>query len=174
MATGFTSVASRILAVAAGLACAAILSLLLASSASAATTLHFFSKQVSSTFKGPDGQPLSPNATPTVGDSFDNIDLDYVGNHKHHAKTWTATDHLVCTFTSITGPMSGTATCDGQIAIGGSMLLAENAKLSFSNSPTVVVPLTGGTGKFRGAHGRVKSTSIGNTNNSDITITISG
>ncbi len=40
--------------------------------------------------------------------------------------------------------------------------------------PTVVVPLTGGTGKFPGAHGRVKSTSIGNTNNSDITITFSG
>lgn len=70
--------------------------------------------------------------------------------------------------------MSGTATCDGQIAIGGSMLLAENAKLTFSNSPTVVVPITGGTGKYRGAHGLVKSTSIGNTNNSDITITFSG
>jgi hypothetical protein len=174
MATGFTSSGSRILAVAVGLACAAILSLLLASSASAATTLHFFDKQVSSVFKGPGGQPLSANATPVVGDSFENTDLYYVGNHKHHATTWTATGHLVCTFTSITGPMSGTATCDGQIAIGGSMLLAENAKLSFSNSPTVVVPISGGTGKFRGAHGRVRSTSIGNTNNSDITITFSG
>jgi hypothetical protein len=174
MATGFRLAGSRILAVAVGLACAAIVSLLLASSASAATTLHFFDKQVSSIFKGPGGQPLGPGATPTVGDSFDNTDLDYVGTHKHHAKTWTASSHLVCTFTSITGPMSGTATCDGQIAIGGSMLLAENAKVSFSNSPTVVVSITGGTGKFRGAHGHVKSTSIGNTNNSDITITFSG
>jgi hypothetical protein len=174
MATGFTSRSSRILTVAVGLACAGTLSLLVASSASAATTLHFFSKQVSSTLKGPNGQPLSPNATPTVGDSFDSTDLLYVGNHKHHAKTWTASDHLVCTFTSLTGPMNATATCDGQIAIGGSMLLAENVKLSFSSSSTVVVPLTGGTGKFRGAHGHVKSTAIGKTNNSDITITFSG
>jgi hypothetical protein len=174
MATGFTSAGSRIVAVAVGLACAAMLSLLVASGASAATTVHFFDKQVSSTFRGPNGQPLGPNATPTVGDSFENTDLYYVGNHKHHAKKWTATGHLVCTITSIAGPMSGTATCDGQIAIGGSMLLAENAKLTFSNSPTVVVPITGGTGKYRGAHGHVKSTSIGNTNNSDITITFSG
>ena len=54
------------------------------------------------------------------------------------------------------------------------MLLAENAKLTFSTSPTVVVPITGGTGNFRGAHGHVKSTSISNKNNSDITITFSG
>lgn len=174
MATGFTSGGSRMLAVAVGLGCAAMLSLFVASSASAATTLHFFDKQESSALRGPNGQPLGPNATPTVGDSFVNTDLYYVGNHKHHAKTWSATAHLVCTLTAITGPMGGTATCDGQIAIGGSMLLAENAKLTFSNSPTVVVPITGGTGKFRGAHGHVKSTSIGNTNNSDTTITFSG
>lgn len=174
MATGFTSARWRILAVAVGLVCATMLSLLVASSASAATTLHFFDKQVSSTFRGPNGQPLGPNAVPTVGDSLDNTDLYYVGNHKHHAKAWTASGHLVCTFTSITGPMSGTATCDGQIAIGGSMLLAENDTLTFSTSPTVVVAITGGTGKFKGAHGHVKSTSIGNSNNSDITITFGG
>ena len=75
MDTGFTSAGSRILAVAVGLACAATLSLLVASAASAATTLHFFDKQVSSTFRGPNGQPLGPNAVPTVGDSFDNTDL---------------------------------------------------------------------------------------------------
>jgi hypothetical protein len=174
MVSRLTGGCSRILMVGVALACAAMLSLLVASSASAATTLHFFSKQVSSTFRGPNGQPLNPNAVPTVGDSFDSTDLLYVGNHKHHAKTWSASDHLVCTFTALTGPMSGTATCDGQIAIGGSMLLAENVPLTFSGSPTVVVRLTGGTGKFRGAHGHVTSTDIGNTNNSDVTITYSG
>jgi hypothetical protein len=173
MATSFTPAGSRILAVAVGLACAAALSLLVASSASAATTLHFFQKQESSTTVGPNGQPLSPNAAPTVGDSFVSTDLDYVGTAKHHAKAWTASDHLVCTFTSIAG-MGGTATCNGQIAIGGSMLLAQNVNLTFSSSPTLVVPINGGTGKFRGAHGRVKSTSIGNTNNSELTITFSG
>ncbi len=175
MASVLTPGRSRIPAVAAGLACAATLSLLVASSASAATTLHFFSKQVSSKLTGPNGQPLSANAVPAVGDSFVATDLNYVGNHKHHAKRWTSSDHLVCTFTAINASaMSGTATCNGQIAIGGSMLLAENVTLVFSNSgASVVVPITGGTGKFRGVHGHIKSKNVGKTNNSDITITFS-
>jgi hypothetical protein len=164
---------SRILAVAAGLACAATLSLLVVSSASAATTLHFFSKQVSSKLTGPSGQPLNPNAVPAVGDMFANTSLNYVGNHKHHAKKWTSSDHLVCTFTAINAS-GGTATCNGQIAIGGSMLLAENVTLTFSNSgSSVAVAITGGTGKFRGVHGHVKSKNVGKTNNSDLTITYS-
>lgn len=172
-ATGLTRGSSRGLALIVGLACAATLSLLAPSIASAKTTLHFFQKQVSMTFVGPNGQPLSPTAAPAVGDGFVVIDLDYVGTAKNHAKAWSASDHLVCTFTSITGPMSGTATCNGQIAIGGSMLLAQNVTLSFSTSPTLVVAINGGTGKFRGAHGQSKSTSIGHTNNSNFTITFS-
>jgi len=123
---------------------------------------------------GPTGQPLSPTATPAVGDGFVVIDLDYLGTAKHHAKAWSASDHLACTFTAITGPMSGTATCNGQIAIGGSMLLAQNVNISLSSSPTTVVPINGGTGNFRGAHGQAKSVGVGHTNNSNFTITFSG
>ncbi|HTX09543.1 MAG TPA: hypothetical protein VME22_13075 [Solirubrobacteraceae bacterium] len=171
--TGLTQGGSRVLVFALGLLCAVALSLLAPSIALAKTTLHFFQKQVSMTLVGPTGQPLSPTATPAVGDGFVVIDLDYVGTANHHAKAWSASDHLACTFTSITGPMSGTATCNGQIAIGGSMLLAQNENISFSTSPTLVVPINGGTGKFRGARGQTKSTSISHSNNSNFTITFS-
>jgi hypothetical protein len=170
--TGSRRGSSRVVALAGGLACAAALFLLAPCIAFAKTTLHFFQKQVSMTFVGPNGQPLSPTAAPAVGDSFVVIDLDYVGTAKQHAKAWSASDHLVCTFTSITGPMSGTATCNGQIAIGGSMLLAQNVNVSFSTS--TVVPINGGTGKFRGAHGQAKSIGIPHTNNSNFTITFTG
>ena len=93
-----------------------------------------------------------------------------LGNDKHHAKRSTASDHLRCTITGSTGD-SATATCDAQIAIGGSMLLANHAKLTFSESSApVVVSINGGTGLYRHAHGTVTSTSVGN--NSDLTIKV--
>ena len=133
-------------------------------------TLHYFSKQTSSTFVTPQGKPLGPNSAPAVGDVNDNTDVDYVGNHKSHAKQSTASDHLRCTFTGFSGN-NAVATCDAQIAIGGSMFLANNVKLTFSNSNApIVVPITGGTGIYRHAHGKVISTSVGN--NSDLTIKV--
>ena len=133
-------------------------------------TLHYFSKQTSSTFVTPQGKPLGPNSAPAVGDINDNTDLDYVGNHKHHAKRSKASDHLRCTITGST-KNSATATCDAQIAIGGSMLLANHTKLTFSESSApVVVSIDGGTGIYRHAHGTVTSTSVGN--NSDLTIKV--
>lgn len=133
-------------------------------------TLHYFSKQTSSTFVTPQGKPLGPSSAPAVGDINDNTDLDYVGNHKHHAKRSTASDHLRCTITGLTGN-SATATCDAQIAIGGSMLLANHTQLTFSESSApVVVSINGGTGIYRHAHGTVTSTSVGN--NSDLTIKV--
>lgn len=133
-------------------------------------TLHYFSKQTSSTFVTPQGKPLGPNSAPAAGDINDNTDVDYVGNHKHHAKRSKASDHLRCTITGST-KNSATATCDAQIAIGGSMLLANHTQLTFSESSApVVVSINGGTGIYRHAHGTVTSTSVGN--NSDLTIKV--
>jgi hypothetical protein len=143
---------------------------LTAAPAGAATTLHFFQKSTLQEFVDPAGNPItSPNAPPAVGDQFIANDENYLGNHKHHAKHWTATDHLVCTITSVTGT-GGQATCHGEIAIGGSMLLAENVPITLNNSPTSVVKITGGTGKFSHARGTVTSTTIGKSNNSDMVI----
>jgi hypothetical protein len=133
-------------------------------------TLHYFSKETSSTFVTPQGKPLGPNSAPAVGDINDNTDVDYVGNHKQHAKQSTASDHLRCTITGSAGN-SATAICDAQIAIGGSMLLANHVKLTFSESNApIVVPINGGTGIYRHAHGTVISTSVGN--NSDLTVKV--
>jgi hypothetical protein len=91
---------------------------ILAVGASAATakpvTLHFFSKQVYSRISDATGKPLPSNSAPAVGDRFSFASNDYVGNHKHHAKRPTASDHVVCTLTSTSAGL-----CDGTIAIGG-------------------------------------------------------
>lgn len=146
------------------------LAVLVPAASAKTVTLHYFSKQTSSTIVTPQGQPLGPNARPRIGDISDDTGIDYVGNHKHHAKQATASDHLRCTIKSFTSG-GGTATCDGQIAIGGSMLLANSSPLTFSNTnaPTVV-SINGGTGIYRHAHGRIVGTTVGN--NTDFLIRV--
>jgi hypothetical protein len=135
------------------------------------TTLKFFQKPTSGQFLDANGQPISDPASLGPGASFTATDVDYVGNHKRHAKTWTASDHIACTFTS-----PSVATCDAQVAIGGSMLLANNVSVNFdlSQNAPIVVPINGGTGKYAHARGTATSVSVGNTNNSDFTVKFSG
>ena len=78
---------------------------------------------------------MPASAPPAVGDTFDNTGIDYVGNHKHHAAKPDGSDHLRCTITSIssTGP---TVLCSGQIAIGGSMLLANRRDVHAVGQPS--------------------------------------
>lgn len=131
-------------------------------------TLHIFSRQTSSTFVDAHGHPVPPNTPPAVGDTFDNTGVDYAGNHKHHAVKPNGSDHLRCTITGMTdtAPM---ALCSGQIAIGGSMLLANDETLTLSdNAPPT--PINGGTGIYRHAHGLIMPRSFGN--NTDFTIRV--
>jgi hypothetical protein len=141
-----------------------------APAASAKTvTLHLFSRETSSTFVDAQGHPVPPNTPPAVGDRFDNTGIDYVGNHEQHAAKPNGSDHLRCTITSITstGP---TALCSGQIAIGGSMLLANDETFTLSASPPPT-RINGGTGIYRHARGLLTPTSIGH--NTDFTIRVS-
>jgi hypothetical protein len=150
-------------------AAAAVLALATAS-AGAATKLKFFQKGESQSLTDSSGHPITdPNAMPAAGDRIDLTDRDFVGNHKRHAKHYTATDHLVCTFTTATE-----ALCNGQFAIGGSLLLAEdvNVNLDFSK-PTIVVPITGGTGVFQHVKGTVTSTQL-KSGASDVVISLHG
>jgi len=156
----------------AGVVVVGFASLAMTSVAGATTALHFYSVAQTSELLDASGQPITnPNAEPAVGDRFDSTDLDYVGTHAHHASRYSASDHLSCTFTSISGN-SGTATCDGQIAIGSSMLLADNVQVNLGNNGISSVPLNAGTGVYKGAQGTVSSQGIGNTNNSNLTITL--
>ncbi|HUO71946.1 MAG TPA: hypothetical protein VMU39_14325 [Solirubrobacteraceae bacterium] len=131
-------------------------------------TLHIFSRQTSSTFLDAQGHPLAPNTPPAVGDTFDNTGVDYAGNHKHHAAKPTGSDHLRCTITGMTAS-GASALCSGQIAIRGSMLLANDDTLTLSNtvSPT---PINGGTGIYQHARGVLTPKNVGN--NTDFTIKV--
>ena len=113
--------------------------------------LKFFSHNVTTSITDPSGKPLTGG--PVAGAKLVVTDVNYAGNHKRHARRYTSTDHLVCSFT---GPATGV--CDGQFTVGPSMLLSENVTIDFSAKLTF--PITGGTGKYRGAKGTIVSTSI--------------
>jgi TPP-dependent indolepyruvate ferredoxin oxidoreductase alpha subunit len=114
------------------------------------------------------GKPLPPNSAPAAGDRFSFASNDYAGNHKHHAKRATASDHVVCTVTSTSTPIG---LCDGTIAIGGSMIFADDFVVNFNSNNVFKIKITGGTGRYRHAHGTVIVKSVGN--NTDLTIKVS-
>lgn len=139
---------------------------IVAAPASAKTiTLHYFVKQISLKVVNAAGHPVN-HKRHAAGDVGDETGVAYVGNRNHHAKRWTASFHLRCVLGS-----SGRSTCDGQIAIGGSMLLAEQIH---PNSPGKLgrLPISGGTGIFQRAHGTMTLVNVGNTNTSEATIRI--
>jgi hypothetical protein len=162
-------IAARIGVVVIGAICAVAI---LAASASAATTLHFYDKQLSSTFTDPSGHPIGNSNTPPPSGSAINVTaIGYAGNSKHHATAPTASIHLACVVT--TAPK---ALCFGQVAIGGSMLLANQFTVSLagSGSPFSTIKLNGGIGKFAHARGTVHTTPTGQSNStSNVTITYS-
>jgi hypothetical protein len=105
-------------------------------------TLRFFSKEVAMTFTTADGTVHQgpPQSEPQPGNVIDVYAVDYVGNHRSHAKRWSASDHTRCTF-----QQTGEPECRGYAAIGGSLLI-------FEGFPGTIV---GGTGRYQGATGRI-------------------
>lgn len=104
---------------------------------------------------------------PPVGGHVVEDDVDYVGNHAHHAAQATMTDHLFCTV--VTAP--ATATCSFEFATGNSLLYADGISVNLAAS-VGTIPLSGGTGKFAGDAGSAASRPVGNGNNSDIVLTL--
>jgi len=135
--------------------------------ASSVQVLHFFSEAQTMTFSTAAGKPFSPSKAnpPAAGDEIESTDLDYVGNHLHHAAKWTVSDHLLCIF-----PAKGDPVCHAQIAIGGSMILLRGLATRATSTPFVI---TGGTGQFNGATGSLVSVNIDpNSDSSDSDLTI--
>jgi hypothetical protein len=97
------------------------------------------------------------------GDVIIETDLLYVGNHKHHAKHATASDHYRCV---IVPPRK--AVCDGHIKIGSSKLLVNHAMVTSPQAGSDL-QITGGTGRYRGYHGVAKFTP---PHRSDLTIVV--
>jgi Tol biopolymer transport system component len=117
-----------------------------ASAASTTKTYRFWSKTASFKLLGADGQPSS--GEPQVGSTIIVTDDNYVGDHRHHAKTATATDHLTCTLsTADEAHGQVNALCDGQVALPGGMILVDHAQVNLAADDTVF-PVTGGTGVF--------------------------
>jgi hypothetical protein len=105
-------------------------------------TLRLFSKEVSWTVTHPDGSGDRDDLPePKPGDVVDVNSLDYVGNHRHHAKRWSISHHLHCVFAT------AEPDCETQVAIGGSLLI-------FRGFPGTLID---GTGRYQGASGRVLS-----------------
>jgi hypothetical protein len=103
--------------------------------------LRIFDKPVATTLTDANGKVTSrpPYPQPSPGDVLDVYSLDFRGNHIHHSAHWSMSTHLRCRF--VTGPPD----CESHVAIGGSLLIFEGDKL------------TGGTGDYQGATGRVLS-----------------
>lgn len=141
---------------------------------SSSEVLHFFSKPQSGAFLTAAGKPFNPSKAdpPRPGDQIESSDLDYVGNHLHHAATWTASDHELCIFDAQDTPV-----CHAEVADGGSMILAQVTLTHLSAATaTFTYHVTGGTGVFQGVSGNivvVNLTPEAESSNSDVTITLS-
>lgn len=106
--------------------------------------LHFFAKDTSFVYHNANGSIApTPPRNPQSGDYFDSTANNYVGNHRQHAKHWTSSQHLRCTF----GP-GGPPTCQSQVAIGGALLVFDGFKL------------TVGTGRYADATGNASSKDV--------------
>jgi hypothetical protein len=124
---------------------------------------RFYSHQVSFVFTKADGKIVTGHsqAPPAAGDRIEFTELAYPGNRKHHAKRWTMTSHTICIFQAHGGPV-----CDGQSAVGGDQMLL------FHTDDATGTRVTGGTGRYAHARGKVAMSEIGNTNDSDIVLTL--
>ncbi len=135
--------------------------------------LHYFSKVESQVFLTAAGKPFSPSEKnpPVSGDSIDSTNLDYVGNHVHHARNWTASDQELCVLNN-----KMDVVCQAQVAIGGSMILAQaNLGQVSASTSTSTFQVTGGTGTFQGVTGTIVAVDIdpsSQTSDSDATITL--
>ena len=102
-----------------------------------------------------------PPANAAAGDQLEITELGYNGTHKSHARKWSVSSYTVCHFTSA----KGAPTCEGVVANGSQLMIFHTAS---GSDPELI----GGTGRFAGATGGVKSTEIPDTNNSDVVITV--
>lgn len=96
-----------------------------------------------------------PDSAP--GDTLDVYSLDYVGNHRKHAKKPNASSHLRCVFAE------GPPACESHVAIGGELLIFDaDSKVKF------------GTGRFRGATGTAVNRTVSDTlDDSDTVVKLS-
>jgi hypothetical protein len=136
-----------------------------ASASTSSTVLHFFQKQTTLTFYNASGQVIQ--GYPPVGGHVREDDVDYLGNHSHHAKRWSVTDHLYCNVVSA----PATADCFAEFATGDSLIYADNLTVNLASSSGTLA-IDGGTGRYAGYSGTYSSATVGSSNNSDVVLTL--
>ena len=131
-------------------------------------TLKFFAKTTAISITDASGKQVR---NPARGDQlFESVDL-YPGTARHHAAQWTGSAFIYCGITKVVSSSNIQATCDGVLAVGGSMLTS----ISLQNvaAQSNVYPIDGGTGKY--VHVKpgssVKTSSAGN-NGAVVIVTI--
>jgi hypothetical protein len=104
-------------------------------------TLRYFVKDVSTKMTKADGTVISrpPFPEPAAGDVLEINAVDYKGNHRRHARKWTASQIERCAFAH------GPPTCQITVAIGGSLLVFNGDSGRVAN----------GTGRYQRATGRI-------------------
>lgn len=136
-----------------------------AGGSSSPTVIHLF--QVERTLSFTNASNAVIQGYPPVGGHVKEDDVDYLGNHSHHPKAWTVTDHQFCTV--VTAP--ATAICSVEFASGDSLIYSDDTTIDLIASSAVeTFDIDGGTGRYAGDSGTMISTSVGNTNDSDLVI----
>jgi hypothetical protein len=136
-----------------------------ADASSAPAPLHYFQKESELTFTNASDAVIE--GYPPVGGHVLEDDVDYAGDHTHHAAQPSMTDHLFCTV--VTAP--ATAMSSSEFATADSLLYADGITVNLAASAGTI-PLSGGTGRFAGDAGSATSTPVGNSNNGDIVLTL--
>jgi hypothetical protein len=129
------------------------------------TVIHLYQVQSSQTFYSASDAVIQ--GYPPVGGHVKFDDVDYVGNHSHHAKAWTVTDHTFCNI--VAAP--ATANCYYEFASGDSLIYVDNITIDLASSATSdSFHIDGGTGRYAAYSGTVAATVVGN--NSDLVLTL--
>jgi hypothetical protein len=131
-------------------------------------TLRFYQVVQSTRFYNAAGKEIKvnpPKTLPAASDWVDEIDDDYPDSFLHHAKRWTSTDQLLCTFTN-----SRNGECYVQLAIDGSLLAVNHIPAATTGTGPEKISVA--TGAFSGANGTLTATQLKN-GNSDLVINIS-
>jgi hypothetical protein len=131
-----------------------------------ATTRHFsfYDRDSGLVYTLADGQVADLEGPPAPGSQIEFTDLDYAGDMAHHVSAWAASDHFVCVFDAHDNP-----TCNGQVAINGSMLIVKGA----GGQGDFAIPVVAGTGSFLGFTGTLKIADISDTINANIELSVS-
>ncbi len=137
----------------------------MADAAPATMVLHYYQVQTALTFYNASNAAI--HHYPPLGGHVKEDDVDYVGSQASHGATWTVSDHLFCTVVS----MPANAKCFAVFAAGDGLIYADNFTTNLAaNNGTIRVD--GGTGSFAGYTGSLTDTTIGNTNDSSVVITL--